>query len=92
MVCLLLLKAVSTWMTVGRLPCVCCVLDAVGRLCGHVHRLLVCACVGGRVGAEFMTFVEIQALPDSEDVVAAPQSLTLPRRGETWPWPSSDRP
>ena len=32
-------------------------------------------------GAELMTFLETQALPDPEDVLAAPQTLTLPRRG-----------
>jgi len=48
----------------------------------HVRRLLVNGCVGDGAGAEFVTFLETQALPDPEDVLADPQLLQLPRRGD----------
>jgi len=47
-----------------------------------VHRLLVNGCVGDGDGAEFLTFLDTQALPDPEDVLADPPSLQLPRRGD----------
>ena len=48
----------------------------------HVRRLLVNGCVGDGAGAEFTAFLETQALPDPEDVLADPQALRLPRRGD----------
>jgi hypothetical protein len=48
----------------------------------NVRRLLVTGCVGDGAGAEFTTFLETQALPDPEEVLADPQVLQLPRRGD----------
>ena len=48
----------------------------------NVRRLLVNGCVGDGAGAEFLTFLDTQALPDPEDVLAAPETLQLPRRGD----------
>jgi hypothetical protein len=47
-----------------------------------VRRLLVHGCAGDGAGAEFMTFLDTQALPDPEDILSDPQTLTLPRRGD----------
>lgn len=47
-----------------------------------VRRLLVLGCVGEGAGAEFLTFLDTQALPDPEEVLAAPSTLRLPRRGD----------
>jgi hypothetical protein len=43
---------------------------------------LIIGCVGDGAGAEFTAFLETQALPDSEDVPTAPETLPLPRRGD----------
>jgi len=48
----------------------------------NVRRLLVNGCVGDGAGSEFTAFLETQALPDPEDVLADPQTLRLPRRGD----------
>jgi hypothetical protein len=48
----------------------------------HVRRLLINGCVGDGAGAEFNSFLETQALPDPEDILADPQLLRLPRRGD----------
>ena len=48
----------------------------------NVRRLLVNGCVGDGAGREFMAFLETQDLPDPEDVLADPQTLQLPRRGD----------
>jgi hypothetical protein len=47
-----------------------------------VRRLLVHGCVGDGAGAEFMTFLETQALPNPEYILADPDILQLPRRGD----------
>jgi len=36
----------------------------------------------GACGAEFAAFLETQALPDPEDVLADPQTLRSPQRGD----------
>lgn len=48
----------------------------------NIRRLLVIGCVGDGAGAEFMTFLDTQALPDPEDVLSDPCTLQLPRRGD----------
>ena len=44
--------------------------------------LLINGCVGDGAGPEFAAFLETQALPDPEDVLADPQILRLPRSGD----------
>lgn len=48
----------------------------------HVRRLLINGCVGDGAGAEFNSFLETEDLPDPEEILADPQLLELPRRGD----------
>ncbi len=48
----------------------------------NVRRLRVNGCVGDGAGSEFTAFLETQALPDPEDVLADPQTLRLHKRGD----------
>ena len=48
----------------------------------QVRRLQVNGYVGDGAGAEFAAFLETQGLPDPEAVLAAPDTLRLPRRGD----------
>lgn len=48
----------------------------------NVRRLLTVGCVGDGAGAEFLAFLDMQALPDPEEVLASPETLQLPRRGD----------
>jgi hypothetical protein len=59
-------------------------LAAAESVCANksVRRLLIVGCVGDGAAAEFLTFLDTQALPDPEDVLATPESLQLPRRGD----------
>jgi hypothetical protein len=67
-----------TWDYAAQLMAVC----AAGGVSEEVRRVVVAGVVGKAAALQLLTYLDELDLPDPEDVLAAPESLKLPERGD----------